>query len=129
MDGQQIRAGEIEEALNRLTTRNLDISVLGEPKPTPENRVTLDTQLRNHFGQPGGSLHQSETEEDVRTMEWGTRSHDESMDDSGSERFRSYPGVQGCTITWGLAGWRESTSERGGSRPTRAWNAQSVCRR
>ena len=73
IDGQEIRAWQIGKALNRLTARNLTIGMLTEMRPSPKNRVTLDTKAKDYFGNPGTSLYLSDTEEDLMTLEHGKK--------------------------------------------------------
>ena len=73
IDGREIRAGEISKALNRVLSRNLEIDIGSEMKPSPGNRVTLDRQAKDYFGNPGTNLFVSESEEDVRTVARGKK--------------------------------------------------------
>jgi glucose dehydrogenase len=73
IDGSEIRAWQIGKALNRLITRNLTIGISTEMKPSPENRVSLDTKAKDYFGNPGTCLYLSDTEEDLMTLEHGKK--------------------------------------------------------
>jgi choline dehydrogenase-like flavoprotein len=96
IDGRQIRSGEIGEALKRIRSRNLEISIGTEMKPSPENRVRLDTQAKDYFGNPGVNLFVSETEEDLKTIEQGKKIARKIYTDLGVKEFEESP-----RNTWG----------------------------
>ena len=96
IDGREIRAGEIGKALNRVWTRNLEIGVGTEMKPSLENRVTLDTKAKDYFGNPGINLFVSETDEDVRTVARGKKIVRKICADLGIEEIEELP-----RNTWG----------------------------
>ena len=89
--GPEIRAGEIGKALNRITTRNLEIGIETEMRPSPENRVTLDTKAKDYFGNPGTNLFVSETEEDVRTAARGKKLARKIYADLGAKEIEDLP--------------------------------------
>ena len=89
--GPEIRAGEIGKALNRITTRNLEIGIETEMRPSPENRVTLDTKAKDYFGNPGTNLFVSETEEDVRTAARGKKLARKIYADLGAKEIEELP--------------------------------------
>jgi choline dehydrogenase-like flavoprotein len=91
VDGQQIRAGEIGKAFNRLSTRNLEITVETETKASPENRVTLDPEAKDYFGNPGISLFVSESDEDARTVNRGKKMARKIYADLGAEGVEELP--------------------------------------
>jgi choline dehydrogenase-like flavoprotein len=91
IDGREIRAGEIGKALNRVRTRNLELGVGTEMKPTLENRVTLDTKAKDYFGNPGINLFVSETDEDVRTVARGKKIVRKICAELGIEEIEELP--------------------------------------
>lgn len=92
IDGQEIRSGEIGKALNRLFTRNLEISIANEMKPSPENRVTLDTKAKDYFGNPGTSLFLSDSEENLKTVERAKKIVKKIYRDLGVDEVEDVPG-------------------------------------
>jgi choline dehydrogenase-like flavoprotein len=49
-------------------TRKFNIQIGTEMKPSPDNRVTLDKELKDYFGNPGTNLFLKESEDDARTV-------------------------------------------------------------
>jgi choline dehydrogenase-like flavoprotein len=91
IDGQQIRAGEIGKALSRLRSRNLEISIGSEMKPSPGNRVTLDAKARDYFGNPGTAVYLTESEEDLKTVDRGKRIVQKIYADLGVKDIEEMP--------------------------------------
>jgi choline dehydrogenase-like flavoprotein len=91
IDGREIRAGEIGKALNRVRSRNLEINIGNEMKPSSRNRVTLDTEAKDYFGNPGGNLFVSESEEDVRTVARGKKIVQKIYTDLGVDNVEELP--------------------------------------
>jgi len=66
---REILDGEFEKIFDRILSRRLEISFGAEMKPSPENRVMLDKNVKDYFGNPVINLFLSESEEDLRTRE------------------------------------------------------------
>jgi choline dehydrogenase-like flavoprotein len=91
IDRHEIKTGEFGKVLTRLGTRQLQISFDYEMKPSPENRVTLDTKNRDYFGYPGTNLFLSETEEDRKTLSGGQKIARKIFADLGVEQVEELP--------------------------------------
>lgn len=91
IDAQEIRALEVGKVLNRISTRNIRIGVAPEMKPSPENRVTLDTKNKDYFGNPGTNLFVSETEVDARTVDRAKKIVRKISVDLGVEQLEELP--------------------------------------
>jgi choline dehydrogenase-like flavoprotein len=68
---KEIYDGHSGRILDRIRTRQLVITFGAEMKPSPENRVTLDKEVKDYFGDPVGNLFLKESEDDVKTRERG----------------------------------------------------------
>ncbi len=55
--------------LDRILTRELVVSFGAEMKPSAENRVTLDKEVKDHFGNPASNLFLDASEDDLKTRE------------------------------------------------------------
>jgi glucose dehydrogenase len=91
VDGQELGAWEIGKALNRISARNLEITIEPEMKPTRENRVTLDTKNKDYFGNPGTNLFLTETEEDRKTVSRGRKIVRKIFADLGVKQVEELP--------------------------------------
>ena len=91
LDRQELGAWEIGKALNRVSARNLEITIETEMKPSPENRVTLDTKNKDYFGNPGTNLFLSETEEDRKTLSRGQQIARKIFADLGVKQVEELP--------------------------------------
>jgi choline dehydrogenase-like flavoprotein len=91
LDRQELGAWEIGKALNRVSARNLEITIETEMKPSPENRVTLDAKNKDYFGNPGTNLFLSEPEEDRKTLSRGQQIARKIFADLGVEQIEELP--------------------------------------
>jgi glucose dehydrogenase len=66
---KNLYGGEITTNLDQILTRRLQITIDSEMKPCPENRVTLDREVRDYFGNPVTNLFLNESEDDLRTID------------------------------------------------------------
>lgn len=64
---KEIYDGNLRKLGDRILSRPLEISFGAEMKPSPENRVTLDKQANDYFGNPASNLFLKESDEDVNT--------------------------------------------------------------
>jgi len=71
MRWKEVYDGELGRILDRIRTRRLVITFGAEMKPSPENRVTLDKEVKDYFGNPVSNLFLKESEDDVKTRERG----------------------------------------------------------
>lgn len=62
-------AGDIATNIEQILTRRLQATIDSEMKPCPENRVTLDRDVRDYFGNPVTNLFLNESEDDFRTVD------------------------------------------------------------
>ena len=69
VDKSDFSEGRIRYALSRVFKRQLEITIGSEMKPSPENRVTLDREAKDYFGNPIGNLFLKEAEEDSRIVD------------------------------------------------------------
>jgi choline dehydrogenase-like flavoprotein len=96
LHGLAIKSDELGKSLNEFTTRNLTIFVETEMKPLSENRVTLDKAIKDYFGSPGINLFLNESEQDLRTVERGSKIARKIFADLGVEQIEALP-----RNTWG----------------------------
>jgi choline dehydrogenase-like flavoprotein len=68
---KEIYDGNVGRILDRALSRRLEISFGAEMKPSPENRVSLDNEVKDYFGNPVGNLFLNDSEEDVKTRDRG----------------------------------------------------------
>jgi choline dehydrogenase-like flavoprotein len=66
---KNLYAGDITTNLDQILTRRLQVSIDSEMKPCPENRVALDRDVRDYFGNPVTNLFLNESEDDFRTVD------------------------------------------------------------
>jgi choline dehydrogenase-like flavoprotein len=71
MRWKDVYDGEFRKILDRVLVRQLEISFGAEMKPSPENRVTLDKEAKDYFGNPVSNLFLSESEDDIKTRDQG----------------------------------------------------------
>jgi choline dehydrogenase-like flavoprotein len=91
IDRQAIKSGEFGQALNGISTWELNIFLNTEMKPSPQNHVTLDAEAKDYFGNPRANLHVSESEDDVRTVARGKQIIREIFAELGIEKFEELP--------------------------------------
>jgi choline dehydrogenase-like flavoprotein len=63
----------VTSALDRISRPELRISASPEMPPFPENRVTLDSQVKDYFGSPAVNLHLNESEKERRVTQQATQ--------------------------------------------------------
>jgi choline dehydrogenase-like flavoprotein len=68
---KEIYDGNLGKFIDRILSRPLEISFGAEMKPSPENRVTLDKEAKDYFGNPASNLFLKESNEDVNTITQG----------------------------------------------------------
>ena len=61
--------GDVIKSFGKLVAPGLDIGAGLEMEPSPQNRVTLDSELKDYFGNPVANLYLSESERDIKTRE------------------------------------------------------------
>jgi len=64
---------ELGRLIDGISKPSLKISVETEMQPRPENRVTLDREIKDYFGNPVTNLFLSESKHDVKTIERAKR--------------------------------------------------------
>ena len=71
VEGRDVREFAFGRIVDRLWSPELHLSVGIEMAPSPENRVTLDPDAKDHFGNPATNLFLTETELDRKSYEKG----------------------------------------------------------
>jgi len=71
MRWKDVYDGQFRRILDRILTRQLVISFGAEMAPSPDNRVTLDKEVKDYFGNPVSNLFLSESEDDTKTRDEG----------------------------------------------------------
>jgi glucose dehydrogenase len=66
---KNLYAADITTNLDQILTRRLQVNIDSEMKPCPENRVTLDRDVRDYFGNPVTNLFLNESADDLRTID------------------------------------------------------------
>jgi glucose dehydrogenase len=66
---KEIYGGHPGRILDRILTRDLVVSFGAEMKPSVENRVILDKEVKDYFGNPASNLFLKASEDDVKTRE------------------------------------------------------------
>jgi choline dehydrogenase-like flavoprotein len=89
---KEIYAGEFKKILERIRTRRLAISFGAEMKPSPANRVTLDKEARDYFGNPVSNLFLGESEDDITTRDRGEEIIRNIHRQLGTEEVTKAPG-------------------------------------
>jgi len=68
VDRADFSTAEVGNILNRILNRRLEITVGSEMKPTFSNRVILDAEARDYFGNSQGNLFLKESEDEIKTL-------------------------------------------------------------
>jgi len=71
--GSEVRGGEFRSIAGKLLTPELRIGAGLEMRPASRNRVTLDPQVRDHFGNPAANVYLSDSDADSMTREHARR--------------------------------------------------------
>lgn len=71
---QGLYGAELKQRWKQLATHGVKASIVADCLPRAENRVELDPEHRDYFGQPGLQMHYSYSEYDQRGRELATRS-------------------------------------------------------
>jgi choline dehydrogenase-like flavoprotein len=69
VERRDVRDFKVTESLRKMWSPDLDIGAGLEMQPSPQNRVTLDPELKDYFGNPVSNLYLSESGMDVRSRE------------------------------------------------------------
>ena len=83
--------GPTAPILDRIRTRQLEITIAVEMKPSPENRVTLDEEAKDYFGNPVSNLSLRESDDDIKTRERGKQIVRQIFANLGAERVERAP--------------------------------------
>jgi choline dehydrogenase-like flavoprotein len=78
----------VTSALDRIKRPELRISASPEMPPFPENRVTLDSQVKDYFGNPAVNLHLNESEKERRVAQQATQVIRQIYADLNAEQVR-----------------------------------------
>ena len=89
---KEIYDGNLGKLGDRILSRPLEISFGAEMKPSPENRVTLDKQAKDYFGNPASNLFLKESDEDVNTTNQGKEIVRDIYRRLGSQQVQILPG-------------------------------------
>ena len=91
VDGQLLRRFAIGKSFSQLISRGMEVGIVSEMQPSPDNRVTLNPSVKDFFGNPGASLHLSETEADVKTVNRGRELVRKVFADLGVTGYKEAP--------------------------------------
>ena len=91
VDGQLLRRFAIGKSLSQLISRGLEIDISNEMQPSPDNRVTLNPNVKDAFGNPGANLYFHETAADVKTVNRGRELVRKVFADLGITDFKEMP--------------------------------------
>ena len=89
---KEISDGNLGRFVDGILSRALEISFGAEMKPAPENRVTLDKEAKDYFGNPVSNLFLKESDEDTNTRNQGKKVVRDIYRRLGAQKVQELPG-------------------------------------